>query len=281
MLKYLLHGIRIGFQQWRVASIVYVIQLFMALTLGMQVYEVLNASIGNSLEINKLLSNYDHTVITDFLKVHGASITPLIGLLRWLLLTWLLFSIFTNGGVLFCMIHPQEKPWTSFWNGAAQFFFRFLKISGFFILLALVLLLLILAPVAINIQPALVAFSSEKIVVWGVFGMIIIGAVGLAYLYMWSVISRWVCVEQGQKAWYSIQTGRRLLWKHFAKYSKMALIFAGMEIFLLAAYWGIDAIVGMHTPALIAFMFLVQQGFVFLRITFRQMMYASIGYITR
>ena len=77
-----LQGFNTGIRQWRIASIVYFLQLYLALTLGMQVYDVLEASIGHSLEINKLLQQYDHTVITDFLKVHGASITPLIGQLR-------------------------------------------------------------------------------------------------------------------------------------------------------------------------------------------------------
>ena len=68
-----------GTSQWRVAAIVYFVQFCLALTLGMEVHNVLGASIGKSLEINKLAAHYDHTVFSDFLKVHGASITPLIG----------------------------------------------------------------------------------------------------------------------------------------------------------------------------------------------------------
>jgi len=82
-----------GLRQWRITAIVYLFQLCLAFTLGMQVFDVLKASIGHSLELNKLLVHYDHTVFTDFLKIHGVSITPLIGQLRWLLLTWLIFSV--------------------------------------------------------------------------------------------------------------------------------------------------------------------------------------------
>ena len=55
-------------RQWRIAAIIYFIQLCLAMTLGMQAHSVLESSIGNSLEINKLLAQYDHTVLTDFLK---------------------------------------------------------------------------------------------------------------------------------------------------------------------------------------------------------------------
>ena len=89
-----LQGIKTGLLQWRITASVYLIQLGLSLTLGIQIYEVLQASIGHSLEINKLMHGYDHTVLTDFLKVHGASITPLLGQIRWLLLLWLLFSVF-------------------------------------------------------------------------------------------------------------------------------------------------------------------------------------------
>ena len=118
-------GIATGFRQWRIVAIVYALQLCLALTLGMQAYEVLEASIGHSLELHKLLQGYDHTVLTDFLNVHGASITPLLGQLRWLALVWLLFSVFTDGGLLYCTASPQQASWRSFWQGGAAYFFAF------------------------------------------------------------------------------------------------------------------------------------------------------------
>ena len=104
------YSFSVGLRQWRIALIVYIFQFCLVLTRGMQVFQVLEASIGHSLEINKLIKNYDHTVLTDFLKVHGASITPLIGQLRWLLLIWLFFSVFINAGLLAAVATPPAKP---------------------------------------------------------------------------------------------------------------------------------------------------------------------------
>ncbi len=125
----LIHSFRTGMRQWRIAALVYFFQVCLALTLGMQVHGVLEASIGHSLELDKLLKGYDHTVVTDFLKVHGASITPLIGQLRWLLLIWLIFAVFIDAGLLACSAAPLEASARNFWKGGVAWFFPFLKIG--------------------------------------------------------------------------------------------------------------------------------------------------------
>src|SRR5690349_3066954 len=116
------HSVKLGIRQWRIVGVVYLLQLCLAVPFGMEVYDVLQASIGHSLEIDRLMHGYDHTVITDFLKVHGASITPLIGQLRWLLLIWLVFSVFTNGGMLFSAAQSDRTSVQAYWQKAAAYF---------------------------------------------------------------------------------------------------------------------------------------------------------------
>jgi len=274
-----LHGFRVGIRQWRIAGIVYFFQLCLALTLGMQVYEVLHASIGNSLEINKLLANYDHTVLTDFLKVHGASITPLIGQLRWLLLVWLIFSVFIDGGLLSCAASPEQASGRSFWQGGAANFFPFLKISLFFLTLALVWTVVIWLPTLVFLEPALQYFPSEIYVVWGVFGLLAIWLLGLALLFIWSVISRLQRLQTGASVLTSIKIAWRVFRKNKALFWGLLFGFVGLQLVLVAAYWLLEAFTGMTSPFLILALFLVQQGFVFCRIQIRQMMYAAIAFL--
>ncbi|MBK8427921.1 MAG: hypothetical protein IPL27_19000 [Lewinellaceae bacterium] len=181
------------------------VQFCLALTLGMQVHGVLESSIGHSLEINKLLQHYDHTVLTDFLKVHGASITPLIGQLRWLLLVWLLFSVFIHAGLLVCAARPEQTGGRNFWTAGAAYFFPFLKISLFFLLLALVGTVVLFLPIALFLEPSLQYFSSEKYSVWLVLGFLLLYGFGLIKLYVWSVLSRLSHVETGASTFKSIQ----------------------------------------------------------------------------
>lgn len=278
-IKIILSGFSVSMRQWRVAAIVYFIQLCLALTLGMQVFDVLQASIGHSLEINKLLAQYDHTVLTDFLKVHGASITPLIGQLRWLLLAWLLFSVFLNAGLLFCVsTKPESKKSVTqaFWLGGATYFFPFLKINLIFLLLALAWAAMICLPLAAFFEPSLQYFSSEKYFVWIAMALLMVFLTGLAVLFIWSVISRLLKIKTGTTVPKNVKHAWQILWVNKRGFVGLLTGFVGLQIMLIIAYWLIEAFTGMTSAALILLLFIVQQVFVFLRIQLRQMMYASV-----
>ncbi|MCC6463317.1 MAG: hypothetical protein IT260_22800 [Saprospiraceae bacterium] len=267
-----------GTQQWRVTAIVYAFQLCLALTLGMQVHSVLQASIGHSLEINALLKNYDHTVITDFLKVHGASITPLLGQLRWLLLVWLLFSVFIDGGLLVSATSsPAQQSTRSFWLGGAAHFFPFLKMALVFLALALVWTVVAWLPVALYLQSMLFYLPSETYSVWMLLGVLALYLAGLGMLLLWSVASRISYLKTKPGVFPSLRSGWTIFWQMKGRFSALLLVFVLLQLGLLALYWQLEAATGMTSALSILGMFLIQQAFVFFRIQLRQMLYAGIG----
>lgn len=268
-----------GTSQWRVGAIVYFVQFCLALTLGMEVHNVLGASIGKSLEINKLVAHYDHTVFSDFLKVHGASITPLIGQLRWLLLIWLLFSVFIDAGLLYGASEPEQVKGSAFWQGGARYFFPFLKISLLFLVLVLVWTALIFVPIAMFLQPALDYFISEIIPVWTVLGLLVLYVVGLVKFFIWSVVSRLYHIQTGASLTGSLKNGRRIFWKKKGALLTFTFGFFALQVLLFVIYWWLESMSGMTTPVLIAVFFVLQQAFVFFRIQIRQMVYDGIAVI--
>lgn len=272
------HGFRIGRQQWRIAGIVYLLQLCLALTVGMQVYEVLHASIGNSLEINKLLRHYDHTVISDFLKVHGASITPLIGQLRWLLLVWLFFSIFIDGGLLFCATRPEEASGRNFWVNGAAYFVAFLKMAVFFLTLALLWSAALWVPVGMFFQPSVLYFPSEKYTVWMVVLTLLLWLGGLTILIIWSVLARLARIQTGAPVFSCLKMGWGQFWRSKMRYMSILTAFAGLQVAFVALYFFLESLTGMRSPFLILVVFFLQQAFVFCRIQVRQALYGSIGW---
>ena len=277
MLNAFKFGFWTGLRQWKITAIVYFFQLCLALTLGLQVLAVFESSIGNSLEINKLLQNYDYTVINDFLKVHGASITPLIGQLRWLLLTYVLFAIFIDSGLLVAAEKSEETTLQTFWQGGATYFLPFLKIFGIFALLTLAWSALILMPIASFLQAALLYFPNEKYVVWGIVVLLFLYFLGLIFLFIWSVLSRLAKIRNNtsvfmsiQKGWHIFRARKRDLWTKFG-------LFLVLHLFLLVSYWLLECFLGMTSPFLIIFMTFIQQFFVFLRIMLRQICYFMIA----
>lgn len=270
-------GFTTGLQQWRIVLTVYILQLCLAFTVGMQVYEVLEASIGRSLEINKLLRQYDHTVIADFLNVHGASITPLIGQLRWLLLVWWLFSVFVNGGMLYCAAFPGQASWRAFWQGGSAYFFPFLKFALFFLALALAWTVAVWLPVAANMESALENLPSEQYVAWGVSGIAVIWLAGLAVLLVWSALSRLQCLQRGTLFMNSLKLGGRLFWNKKTKMLGLLAGFAGLQLLITAGYWLLESSGGMTSPLSVLVFFGAQQLVAFGGILIRQMWYGGMA----
>lgn len=269
-------GIRAGLRQWRMAAIVYVVQLLLAVTLGMQVYEVLKSSIGNSLKINKLLLHYDHTVISDFLKVHGASLSPLIGQLRWLVPVWLIFSVFLHSGLLYCSLQPQRTGWRDFWRAGAEYFFPFLRLDLLLLFAAGLWSALILLPLLSNLEPALEYFSSEKYAVWLALLVVALWLMGLAFLFLLSVLGR-IGRMKLPGTFRAIRAAWRIFWCNKGHFTALLLAFSLLHLLFILAYWLLECATGMTSPGMIVVIFILQQLFSFARSVLRAMVYAGIG----
>ena len=281
MKRVLTRAFTTGMQQWRIAMIVYIIQLCLALPIGMEVRNVLVASIGHSLEFNKLLGHYDHTVFSDFLKVHGASITPLIGQLRWLFLVWVLFSVFTDAGLLNGVTTSGPVRGRVFWEGGAYYFFPFLKMGLILLLLWLIWTVAIFLPMVLWVLPALENSVTEIGTVWTVLGLLGLYVAGLLFIQVWSVLSRLQHIRASTSVAVSLRTGLQTLIRH--KWKLMLFIFAffAVQVLLFVIYWWLESHSGMITPVLIVIFFLIQQAFAFFRIQLRQMAYAGIALLTQ
>jgi hypothetical protein len=263
----------------QVAGLVYVIQLGLALTLGMQVYEVLESSIGQSLNLERLLEGYDHTVMTDFLKVHGASITPLIGQLRWLLLVWLLFSVFLNGALLFGAANQEAPTIGSFWQGGSRYFVRFLALAMLNLLLVTIWTAIIWIPTILHLQWALEFFDTEKVAVWSVIILMLCYLAGLAAWYVITIAARLEILQKQTTIREAIVSAWRLLRKQWSAFFMLLLFFAVVQLLLLAFYWLMDTYLGMRSGLGIVIMVFTQQGVAYLRILLRAGLFQKVQQI--
>lgn len=268
-------AIQTGLSQWRAAASVYVVQLLLALTIGMQVYEVLHASIGNSLEINKLLYQYDHTVITDFLKAHGSSLTPLIGQIRWLVLIWLLFAVFLDGGLIYVAIRPGRHTWADFWKGAAVFFRPFLVLGAVFLILLGVWTAIVLGPAFAFLQPSLEVLPDERYSIVIFMVAMVVWIWGTCVLLILSVLSRTAYFRHP-----SLRASLKQAWEKWRKQKGRylsLLAFIGMLIIILTvAYWSVVSLTEMASAGAILLVFLLQQTYMFTRMLLRITLYAGI-----
>ena len=270
------NGFITGLKQWRTALIAYLFQLLIAIPLGIQVYQVFEASIGNSLELNKLLEGYNDTVMTDFFNVHGASISPLLGQLRWVLLVYLIFGVFINTGLLFAVV-KEKSGWNIFWEGGKNYFFKFFKVALFFLAIAVLWTGAIWIPFMGFFQTSYEVFSSEKISVYLLFAVALFYFIGLIYLFNWSVVSRLKIMTEGVKNWQAIKSGFGFSVRRFFPLIGLFLLFLFLQLILIFVYWGLEGVWGMKSASLIIVFFMLQQFLVFSRWVLKIAMYAGIN----
>lgn len=278
MRQALQYGFTTGLRLWKITLLVWFLQLLIAITLGMQVWHVLEASIGRSLELEKLLSGYDHTVFMDFLNVHGASVSPLIGQLRWVLAVYLLCSVFINAGILHVVV-KGEKSLKAFWVGGATYFFPFLKISLFYLVLMLLWSGLLWVPFLSQVMPGLEKLPSEKTLVQMLLAVLLVWAAGIVFLFNASILSRTSRLHDQERIWLCIRKGLGLALKCWGKTSTVFLFFTLLQLFLFFIYWWLESASGMISPWLVLVFFLLQQTVVVLRIAGRVMLMAGISAI--
>ncbi len=262
-------------KQWRLTTLVYLVQLILVLILSLQVFQVLEASIGNSLQINALGKGYNHTALTDFFKVHGASFTPLLGQLRWFLLLWIVFGSFLQGGLLCGSTHKERLSVPGFFADCARYFLTFLSINLAGLVLALLCGAVLVGGVLSRFESLIEHMESEKgflvllavsVFIWFFIVLVIYALVLLTKL---AIVSAGMTVKRaGLYAWskFKTDTGTYLCIAFLA--ALMVLLFWVIFQWLAGPdYWS--------KPPILFILTLVQQAFVWLRIWLRQVVYGA------
>lgn len=121
----------------------YLINLGVALLAAIPLFKLLNAQLGHSLAIEKLMPGFDFTVFMDFIHEHGIAFEAVIGQSQFLLLVFLLLYIFLTGGILTTFKDlPKAFDWKDFWSGSAAWFWRFFRLTIYFLILHGVLIVI-------------------------------------------------------------------------------------------------------------------------------------------
>jgi hypothetical protein len=275
MIEKFKQGWNFAFSSWRIILLVYILLLMTVLPIGMQVYHVMDASIGNSLSLQALLKDYDHTVWMDLLNVHGASLSPLFGQLRWILPFYILIAVFLQAGLM-GVVFRNEPKWKVFWEQGALWYFPFFKIGLFFLIFFLIGMLIIWLPFLmyiININEWLV---DETSLVWLFFTTLFFSLLFFSLTFIWSVKTRFFKMEnQNAGIFQAIKKGGGQLKKHFIKKLLLYLFICLPSILIWIFYTLVEAEWGMISPALVWLFIIFQQFIILLRIGMRISLYKA------
>ncbi len=263
-------------RQWRWILLVWSIQLLLALPTGLQFFDVLRASIGASSEVEKWGTGYDHTVWSDFLRVHGASLTPLLGQLVFLWGVWWLCSLFLKGGLLSAVVFQNNRDGRQFWAAAAAHFFQFLKWGVFFGIALGVWTLLVWLSVGFVFPALLQHFTSEAMLLLLLGGALLLCAMGCCVIWACHIIVCLLLVQDKEQSGGVLKRALRLLRAHKG-YLAMSFLLYGLALFfLLLLHWQTEMLMPTDTACGVTFLSLLQQFFLWLNVLFRQILYHAL-----
>ena len=264
-----------GFNHKRLVTIVYVIQLVFAITIGLQVFNVIDASIGNSYSLEGLKTGNAHMVVNDLLNVHGPSLSPLFGQVRWIVLVYLIISAFINGGIWYSILGPGNR--NSFWIGGANYFGRCLKIGIFWTVVFILISALLWIPYLTNISRWMEEWPSEAPILWIGAAVVIVWSIISVFLFVGSSYSKIFLIQKGLSSWKSIIRGVKFSAQRTLKLFPVLLIFAAGLIVLYAFHMWIDDFNIMKTSFGIFVLFIIQQVIVWSKIAIRVGAYKYIA----
>lgn len=264
-------------KQWRILIWVYFIQLAVVIFLGLQYHDILKDRFSYSLDFRKLILHYDHTIINDFLNTHWQSITNLFNQLKYLILIWLLISIFLDGGLVFAATQKEKLTTKQVVKKASTYYFSFLKMAIIYLTIAAIWTSLVFLPLASNLEACIRYFSSEKYALWLIAFIIIIWIKGMAILFAWSISSRIIKLEQDVSIFQSLKSGSIVLINNKTKTILILVLLIFIHLMLLYVYLTLESSSGMTSPLLVFIFFILQQCFVFVRIGLRQSVYTGIA----
>jgi len=277
MKEIILKSCKSTMKQWRILIWVYFIQLAVVLFLGIQYHDILKDRFSYTLDFRKLILRYDHTIINDFLNTNWPSITNLFNQLKYLILIWLLISIFLDGGMVFAATQKEKLTTQQVFKKASTYYFSFLKMAIIYLTIAAIWTSLVFFPLALKLEACIRYFSSEKYALWLIALIIIIWIKGMAVLFAWSISSRVIKLEQDVSIFQSLKYGWIVLIHNKTKTILILVLLIFIHLMLLWLYITLESSTGMTSPLLVFIFFILQQCFVFLRIGLRQSVYTGIA----
>lgn len=271
-----LSGLRLASRSLKLTTMIYVLNLLFALALAIPFYGVITNAAHGSLQVNKLLTNFDFTAIQEFMDSAKGSISLLFKTGVWLAILYLLLNIFLAGGILKTLDNEAVFERKEFFANGSKFFFRFLRLTLYFIIIHVLVILIIYLPLSLIINILWKNAESEKALFYAVISGAGLHLIIFIYLQIVAHYTRFMLITEDSTQILKklrasvIFVSRKLL----STYPLYLLLLAGF-VLLIFVFKFLSGTIGMTTGFTIFIMFLVQQLFIWSRIWLKIWIYGS------
>lgn len=262
-------------KQWKSILLIYGVQLVLGSIVAVIAYRQFNGAIGSSLELDRLANGFDRSIFSDMINKFPVIIEHIQSRFASMVVLFLMLSIFLHAGLLSNIRNGYYSIFKYFQN-ANIYFFKFLKVVLISLILKIVVLAIIWVPFFMLIVDPLETFHSEKTFIFTVIGLVILSALFLIVIWLWSVMSRYHIVDKNRLL-VSMKAGWRLLISNFARYY---IVGCGLILLHVIITWLYTLVVydwGAKTWFSVLALVIIQQLFSLIRIWIRAFGYSAVN----
>ena len=193
-------GFKTTLKSYKMITLVYIVVLFLGLVVAIPFFFGLKSAAGMTISPGKLLHDFDFTAFSEILKFHGEEIKSSITQGAWIVVLFMVLSIFLTGGILRTLKQGHKKfGLYNFFAGCGKFFYRFFRLSIYSLALHALLALIIYVPFAIIVSTGLNQSFTEKTVFWVFLSFAILHLLLGLYLVIISDYARFILVTSDSK----------------------------------------------------------------------------------
>jgi len=253
----------------------YAINFGFAILLATLFFSSMKGAVGQSLELETVLSRFNYTFFVDLMNQSGEVFKNIFKQIKWFVIIFWFLNIFLSGGIL-QTISKQKFRISDFFAASGRNFFRFLGTSILNILLHIIVGLIIYVPIFYIIKALSLGFTTETSYYFMVIIAILLHSFALGIVIMINDYSKIYFLSNETKNifkafWQSIKFVFSKLLKTYVLF--ILLILPSFIIFYL--YINLYGDIQMASTIGIIAMFFIQQAFIFLRIWLRVWIYSS------
>ena len=262
-------------KQWKSILLIYGVQLVLGSIVAVIAYRQFNGAIGSSLELDRLAIGFDRTIFSDMINKFPVIIEHIQSRFASMVVLFLMLSIFLHAGLLSNIRNGYYSIFKYFQN-ANIYFFKFLIVVLISLIFKIVVLAIIWVPFFMLIGDPLETFHSEKTLIFTVIGLVILSALFLIVIWLWSLLSRYHIVDENRLL-VSMKSGWRLLISNFARYY---IVGCGLILLHVIITWLYTSVVddwGAETWFSVLALVIMQQLFSLIRIWIRVFGYSAVN----
>lgn len=259
----------------KMTFLIYCINLVLALLVVFPFLSALKSGFGNSMLPDALLKGFDFTSLVEFLR-NFKSIGGFIAQARWMIIFYLIASVFMSGGILFIINKKEKFSVISFLNGCVLYFFRFFKLFIYMLFFNLLVALIVYLPLYFIVDSASDTVASEASLFYIILAGVLIHLILFGILQMTVYYAKIRIVsEDSRKVFSSIFRSIKFVFKHFASTLTLFLLQLIIPMLLVIVFFFFNGVIGMTSGFTILVMFIIQQVFIISRVFTRIWMYGS------